>query len=328
MTLPFRIDRVLASRLVLFVVIFVFFMFFDERFATKNNIFTIFEGFAFLGLGALAVAVTIIAGEFDLSIGSVAAVAGILAVTMAELGVIPSVLITVAIATVFGVVQGVLIHRLKIHSIVFTLGTLIALRGVAFIISNENSVVLQDLDLAKSVKKQLFIFSPFSLITIGVFAAVGAFLLYSRYGREIHAIGGGREEAVAAGVPLLRPIVISFALSAAMAGLAGALTSLKSGSAGPNGFENLLLPAVTAALIGGVSLFGGKGTALGVAIGALTIRFVVSGLSLGGSPFYVLTLAIGILLVVVIALELLVDRTDLRDRFREWRAQRAYRVAA
>ncbi len=127
MTLPFRIDRVLASRLVLFVVIFVFFMFFDERFATKNNIFTIFEGFAFLGLGALAVAVTIIAGEFDLSIGSVAAVAGILAVTMAELGVIPSVLITVAIATVFGVVQGVLIHRLKIHSIVFTLGTLIAL---------------------------------------------------------------------------------------------------------------------------------------------------------------------------------------------------------
>ena len=85
---------------------------------------------------------------------------------------------------------------------------------------------------------------------------------------------------------------------------------------------------MTAALIGGVSLFGGKGTALGVAIGALTIRFVVSGLSLGGSPFYVLTLAIGILLVVVIALELLVDRTDLRDRFREWRAQRAYRVAA
>lgn len=328
MRLPLRIDRVLASRLVLFVVIFVFFTFFDDRFATKNNIFTVFEGFAFLGLGALAVGVTIIAGEFDLSIGSVAAVAGILAVKMADLGVIPAVVITVAIGTAFGIVQGVLIHRLKIQSLVFTLGTLIALRGVAFIISNENSVVLKDLELAKSVKKQLFIFSPFSLTTIAVFVVVGVFLLYNRYGREIHAIGGGREEAVAAGVPLLRPIVISFALSAAMASLAGALTSLKSGSAGPMGFENLLLPAVTAALIGGVSLFGGKGNAFGIAIGALTIRFVVSGLSLGGSPFYVLTLATGILLVIVIALELLVDRTELRDQLREWRARRAQRAVA
>jgi ribose/xylose/arabinose/galactoside ABC-type transport system permease subunit len=194
---------------------------------------------------------------------------------------------------------------------------------LAFIISKENSVVLQDLELAKGVKTQLFIFSPFSLATIAVFVLVGAFLRYVRYGREIHAIGGGREEAVAAGVPLLRPIVIAFTLSATMASMAGALTSLKSGSAGPNGFENLLLPAVTAALIGGVSLFGGKGTAFGVAIGALTIRAVVSGLSLGGSPFYVLTLATGVLLVLVIAIELLIDRNEARDRFREWRRRRS-----
>ena len=157
-----------------------------------------------------------------------------------------------------------------------------------------------------------------------MFAVVGVFLAYVKYGREIHAIGGGRDEALAAGVPLLRPIVVAFALSAAMASLAGALTLLKSGNAGPAGFENLLLPSVTAALIGGVSLFGGKGTAFGVAIGALTIRFVISGLSLGGSPFYVLTLATGVLLVFVIGLELLVDRSDLRDRFRE-RRERARR---
>ncbi|MDH3684393.1 MAG: substrate-binding domain-containing protein, partial [Acidimicrobiia bacterium] len=64
----------------------------------------------------------------------------------------------------FGALQGLLIHRLRIHSLVFTLGSLIALRGLAFIISNENSVVLQDLDIAKAVRRQLFIFSPFSLV--------------------------------------------------------------------------------------------------------------------------------------------------------------------
>lgn len=317
-----HIDRVLLSRLVLFVVIFAFFANLDSRFATTNNIFTIFEGFAFLGLGALAVAVTIIAGEFDLSIGSTAAVAGILAVKLAGLGVIPAVIITCAIGAGFGAMQGLAIHRLKIHSLVFTLGTLIALRGLAFIISQEKSVVLENLELAKGVKTQLFIFSPFSLATIAVFVLVGAFLRYVRYGREIHAVGGGRDEAVAAGVPLSRPIVISFALSATMASMAGALTSLKSGSAGPNGFDNLLLPAVTAALIGGVSLFGGKGTAFGVAVGTLTIRCVVSGLSLGGSPFYVLTLATGVLLVLVIAIELLIDRSEVRDRIREWQRRR------
>jgi len=121
--------------------------------------------------------------------------------------------------------------------------------------------------------------------------------------------------------------VLTFMLSGAMAGLTGALTSLKSGSAAPGGFADLLLPAATAALIGGVAITGGSGSVLGIAVGSLTLRFLISGLSLRAAPFYVLTLATGVLLLLVILLELLVDRPEARQRFRDWRARRGREVS-
>ena len=322
-----RAESIAWARLVLFVGVFMVFAIANRRFAIPNNIFTIFEGFAWLGLAALAVGVTIIAGELDLSVGSVAAVAGIIAVsTVEDIGLIPAVVVATLLGLAYGAAQGYLIHRLKIHSLVFTLGTLIALRGLAFMISGENTVVMKDLDIADMVRRQLWIFSPFSLVTILVFALVGLFLVYTRFGREIFAIGGGRQEAAAAGVPLVRPLVLVFALSGSMAALAGALTSIKSGSAGPAAFEQLLLPAATAALIGGVSLLGGKGSVIGIAIGALTLRFISSGLSLGGAPFYILTLATGAVLVVVVVLELVVERPEVRAALRRRRVRRRARV--
>ena len=322
-----RVEAIVWARLALFVGVFVVFAIVDPRFAAPNNIFTIFEGFAWLGLAALAVGLTIIAGELDLSVGSVAAVSGIIAVSVVEdLGLVTAVLVSTLCGLVYGAAQGYLVHRLKIHSLVFTLGTLIGLRGLAFMISGENTVVMKNLDIADTVRHQLWIFSPFSLVTILVFTLVGLFLVYTRWGREIYAIGGGRQEAAAAGVPLVRPLVLTFALSGSMAALAGALTSIKSGSAGPAAFEQLLLPAATAALIGGVSLLGGKGSVAGIAVGTLTLRFITSGLSLGGAPFYVLTLATGAVLIVVVVLELIVERPVLRAGLRRWRARRRVRT--
>ena len=324
-----RVEPMAWARLALFAAVFMVFTGLYPRFASVNNIFTIFEGFAWLGLGALAVGITIIAGELDLSVGSVAAVSGIIAVSLVEgVGLVPAVLASTLAGLVFGAAQGYLVHRLKVHSLVLTLGSLIALRGLAFMISGENTVAMENLDIAFAVRTQLGIFSPFSLATILVFALVGFFLVYTRFGREIFAVGGGRNEAAAAGVPLVRPLVLTFALSGSIAALAGAMTSIKSGSAGPAAFETLLLPAATAALIGGVSLLGGKGSVAGIAVGALTLRCISSGLSLGGLPFYVLTLATGVVLIAVVVLELLVGRPEVRNRLRRWRTRRQMRAGA
>jgi ribose transport system permease protein len=308
MTFAAAAQRVRASetapRFLLAGIVLVCVSFWNYNFLTESNMFTVMEGFAFVGLVALGVGITIIAGEFDLSVASLAAVSGILALQMDGLPLILTVIVAGLIAGTFGALQGFLIDKLGISSLVFTVATLIALRGVAFIISDEKTVIASDVAQADVLREQYFIFSPFSLFTIAMFIVLGLFLAMTRLGREIYAIGGGRAEAAGAGIRATRPLVIAFAISGCLAGMAGALSAIKSGSAQPGGFENLLLPAVTAALIGGVSLFGGVGTVIGVALGAFTLRCVISVLYLEGSQFYVENLVTGLLLLVVLAIEM------------------------
>lgn len=300
----------LFGRAALALCVYAVFAASDPSYRSVDNFYPILEGFALVGLVALGLSVTMIAGELDLSVGSVAAVAGIVAVKLSSWGLLPCIAATVAGAAAFGALQGFVIARLRINSLVFTIGMLIALRGLAFVISDEASVLmnLEDLGISDAITRRLWIFSPFSITTIGVFLVVGCFLAVTRYGREIYAVGGGRSEARAAGVSMVRPIVVAFAVSAALGALAGALASLKSGAAQPGGYESVLLAGVTAALVGGISLYGGRGDVIGVVVGVLTLRFLISGISSRGAPFYVESLATGGLLLAVLIVELILAR--------------------
>jgi ribose/xylose/arabinose/galactoside ABC-type transport system permease subunit len=317
-----RIDAGLVGRLALAAAMFVVFAAIGDTYATSGNLYAIFEGVALSGIIALGVGVTMIAGELDLSVASVAAVAGIVAVKLANAGVglVGSVAVVFAAGIVFGALQGYVIARLGVNSLVFTIGTLIAVRGLAYVVADEQTVPLdlERLGMSDSVSHRLWIFSPFSLITIGAFVLVGLVLGYHRYGREIYAIGGGRNEAVAAGISTTRPVTLAFATSAGLAALAGGLVSLKSGGAAPFALDSTLLTAVTAALVGGVSLYGGKGDALGIFIGMLTLQFLLAGLSAQGAPFYVANLATAAFLLVFLTIEYLTEDVERRRLF--WRS--------
>jgi ribose/xylose/arabinose/galactoside ABC-type transport system permease subunit len=300
----------LLSRVALALAVYAFFAATDSQYRAFAQLYPLLNGFALVGLVALGLGVTMIAGELDLSVGSMAAVAGIIAVYASDWGVVPCLVVAVAAAAAFGAAQGFAIALLRINSLVFTIGTLIALRGFAFVISHEQSVLvnLDNLSISDSITRKLWIFSPFSLITITAFVVIGGFMAYTRSGRQIYAIGGGRSEALGAGVSSFRPIVVVFTISAGLAGLAGSLASLQSGAAQPGAFDSLLLGGVTAALVGGVSLYGGKGSFVGVAVGVLTLRFLVLGISSRGWPFYVESLATGALLLAVLLVELATSR--------------------
>ena len=155
-----------------------------------------------------------------------------------------------------------------------------------------------------------------------MFVLLGLFLAYTRYGREIYAIGGAREEARAAGVPRLRPMVLAFALSGACAALAGALASLKGGSAAPQNYEDLLLSGAAAALVGGISLYGGRGTVLNVALGVAVLSAVAAGLASRGSDASVTQLVTGALLITVVAIDFIAARLGRRSRLRRDAARR------
>jgi ribose/xylose/arabinose/galactoside ABC-type transport system permease subunit len=293
--------------------VWIVFTILDPGFANSDSVFSVLQGFALLGLVAVGLGVAMIAGELDLSAASAATVAGILAVKLSGLGLVPAIALTTLIGAVYGAVQGSCIAWLKINSVVFTIGTLFALRGVAYLLTNDSSsnavlLPLDKLDQSDSLIQRMGVFSPYSLLTIGVMLVVGAVLATTRWGREIYAIGGARQESMAAGVAQRRPLILAFAVSGATASLAGAMSSVIAGSGSAQAFSSVLLLAVTAALIGGVGLYGGRGTMLNVALGALILQSLVAGLTSEGATEDVQQLATGALLLVAIVIEFVVAR--------------------
>lgn len=311
----------LLSRIGILVLIFALFSIGNPNFASFDNVFSIMEGFAIFGLIAAGIAATMLVGELDLSVGSVAAVAGIVAVNLTGLGLFPAIIITAVMATLYGLAQGWIIARTGINSLVFTIATLILMRGVAFMMTPQAVLMPMDrIGMSDFLVTRIWIFSPFSILTILVVTALGLFLGFNRWGREMMAFGGARNEAHAAGVNTRRPIIIAFGIAAVCASLAGSMASIKSASAAPFSYETWLLTGVTAALVGGVSLYGGKGTMFGVVIGVLVIRTLTSGIASRGAAIYVEALATGLVLLIVLIVEFLTESPQRKA----WSERRAF----
>ncbi|MFR9803696.1 ABC transporter permease [Pseudonocardia sp. RS010] len=276
----------------------------STQFRGPSAAFSTLEGFGLLGIVALGVAVTMIAGELDLSAASMTTLGSVIAVRASDLGLLPAILAAVAVCLLIGLVHGLVIARTGINSLVLTIGSLVLLQGIAWVASGEGPVVVTDYAVSDQVLLRWWILSPSSVIALVVFVGVGVFLAKTRNGREIYAIGGGRKESLAAGVPLARPLTTAFAISGACAGLAGALAAMRSGSATPDAFETLLLTGVAAALIGGIALSGGSGTVLNVAIGVAVLSLITAGFSAQGAATYVVQLWTGVVLIATIAIRL------------------------
>ena len=282
--------------------VYCIFAFTNDYFMTHRTSFAIMERFAVLGLVGLALTLCIIAGEIDLSIGSNAALAAVIVVRFTDsLGAPTALLIAVTVSTIIGLIQGYFIAYLRIRAIVLTVGTLMLLRGISLFVAEEKTVMLTDFRIPDFITtKVLWYFSPASLTVIAMFVLVALFMNFTKYGREIYAIGGARKEALAAGISLKRPMIIVFAISGFCAGLGGVIIGLRSGTAQALGLQYLLLAGTVAAFIGGVSILGGRGGVIGAVIGALTVNFLNTGLVFNVTPAFMVQLYLGILLLVVI----------------------------
>lgn len=304
--------RAYALPVAVMIAVWIYISATTDTFRGEAALFSVLEGFPLMGLVALGLAVTIIAGELDLSVGSMAAVAGAIAVRVGDVGLVGAVLIAVAVGALIGAVQGGFIARLGINSLVFTIGTLILLRGGAWLLCGNAPLPLEDVTISDPLLERYWIFSPASITAVVLFILFALFLGYTRYGREIYAIGGGRTEAVAAGVSRTRPLVVAFAISGALASLAGALATMRGGSAAPENYSDLLLTGAAAALLGGVSLYGGKGTVVNVALGVAVLTAVTAGLAARGEPASTVQLVTGVLLLLMIAVEFTLSRLGRR----------------
>ncbi|MCB1488434.1 MAG: ABC transporter permease [Bauldia sp.] len=306
----------LAFAILLAVCVYGYFAVTNDLFMTHNTTFAIMERFAVLGLVSLALTLCIIAGEIDLSIGSNAALTAVIVVRFNDsLGTFTALGIGLVISTSIGIIQGYFIAYLRVRAIVLTVGTLMLLRGVALFAAEEKTVMLTEFEVPDFIQtKMLGYFSPASLLVIAVYIVIGIFIAYTKYGREIYAVGGARKEALAAGVNLKRPMIIVFAISGFCAGLGGAIIGLRSGTAQALGLQYLLLAGTVAAFIGGVSILGGKGGVIGAVIGTLTVNFLNTGLVFNVTPAYQVQLYLGVLLIIVIMFQTGSRLFDARQR--------------
>ncbi len=268
----------------------------QPRFAGSQEIGFILANSTVFALLALGETMVVISRNVDLSIGSVLGLSAYLSASMfgAHHGIpIPVVFLAgLGIGLACGVANGLMVSIGKVPSLVVTLATLYIIRGIDILIVGGNEVVAQTLPNAfVQIPKANVLGVPYLAIVVAAVIGAGAYYLRSfRSGRELYAIGSNPEAARLAGIGVGRRVFTAFAASGAIAGVAGVLWA-----------------AQYQTIVGGVAIFGGSGSAVGAAIGALLLNTINSALYvLGISPFWDQAIA-GFLLLVAIALDRLIS---------------------
>ena len=265
------------------------------------TIFSVTQLFATLGLVALGLGLTMIVGEFDLSVAGSFTVAGALAVLTGAEHPLLGAVCGLAAGLVAGAIQGALIVGLSISSVGLTLGGLLTLFGITYMLTGGTTIPYLNHRAASWLYQPTLwgLLSNRGLIVLAIFVVAALLLWFTRIGRDITATGSNRAGASVAGVNTAAVIIGVFAAAGALAALGGVLLSYSLEAASATQLSDTLVAAASAAILGGVSLSGGKGQPLGIAAGVLTICVLRSGLSAIGANPYMLEIATGTLLLVV-----------------------------
>ena len=274
------------------------------RFLNRATAFSVLQQFATIGPVALALGLSMIIREFDLSVGGMLSLAGCLAVMTGAHEPGLGIALAVTVGCIAGLLQGSIMVGLGLSSVGVTLGGLLTLSGLTYVLTENTTISYARMDVALLVNDPVLgVFSLRSAVAIAAFAIAAFVMARTRVGRDVIATGSDRRAARVAGVPVDHIIIGVFAVSGMLTALAGSLLSYSLAAASPVALADTLVPAAAAAIIGGVSLAGGKGTPAGIAGGVLVLAVLRSGLTAIGVPPYVHDIATGSVLLAVALLD-------------------------
>ncbi len=254
---------------------------------------------------ALAMALLIISGEIDLSVAAIIALASTMMGLVLQWGVDTPGLVAIALCTglLCGAFNGALVTRLGLPSIVVTIGTMSVFRGISFIILGDQAFKGYPASFAFFGQGYVWWVVSFEFVLFLVAALVFYVLLHrTNFGRRIFAIGNNPVAAQFSGVRVARIKFILFCLTGLMSGIASVLLTSRLGSTRPSIAQGWELEVITMVVLGGVNILGGAGSISGVVIAAFIMGLVTFGLGLLNVPGIVMSIVIGLLLIVVIAL--------------------------
>ncbi|TIR88115.1 MAG: ABC transporter permease, partial [Mesorhizobium sp.] len=302
-----RLDKPLSSAIfsweallvVIAILIFAVNSFASPYFLDPWSLSDLTFNFTEKGLIALAMALLIISGEIDLSVAAIVALAS----TMMGMAAPVLVAIGIAVGLGCGAFNGLLVTRLGLPSIVVTIGTMSLFRGIAFIILGDQAYKGYPESFAFFGQGYVWWVFSFELALFLFAALVYWFVLHrTSFGRRVFAIGNNPVACQFSGVRVDRIKFILFCLTGLMSGIASVLITSRLGSTRPSIAQGYELEAITMVVLGGVSILGGAGSILGVVLAAFIMGLVTFGLGLLNVPGIVMSIFIGLLLIIVIAL--------------------------
>lgn len=284
----------------------------NNSFISLSNILLILVQTSINGILAMGMMYVIISGQIDLSVGSTVGLAGVVAALYSKAegsSLIVAVLIGVVVGVAVGLVNGIGVAYGNIPAFIITLGTLTAIRGLALIVSGGAPVAGLSREFRNIASGRIFGIPQLAIYFV-IIAVIAALMLRKTvFGRRIYALGGNPLAAEVSGINVKRLTVAPFLISGGLAGLAGVLLASRTFTGSPTAGEAYELDAIAAVVIGGVSMAGGRGKAVGVVLGALMIAVIANGLDILGIDANAQKLIKG----AIIVLAVLIDVKTRRD---------------
>ena len=298
--------------IIVLLIMCIFLSIANPYFLTLTNIINVLRQISVIAIIAVGVSYVIIAGDIDLSPGSAMALGGVLVAWFSRAGVPSwiSMIITMVIGALFGYLIGVIIVKLKINAFITTLAMLNILRGIALIITGGAPITFRT--PASYLGGGYIGIIPFSVVLMFVIAILGQiFISKTTYGKNIYAVGNSVVSSRMAGIKVNLVKYSVHAMATCLCFFAGIVTAGKLLTADPSVGVLMELDAIAAAVIGGVSLRGGRGSVITVLIGAAIMGVMRNGFVLLGVSAYMQTVAIGLIVLIAVGIDNIGKKSEI-----------------
>jgi ribose/xylose/arabinose/galactoside ABC-type transport system permease subunit len=278
----------------------------SSAFLTLTNGINILQQTSTIGIITLGETLVILAGGIDVSVGSVLGLGGMVAAIAlrdAGAGMVTAALLGTGAGLVVGLLNGLVITRLRIDPFITTLATLSSVRGIVYIVSNQYNVDVPDGSSFFFLGRGHIAGIPISVVIFAIlFVVLWLMERQTTIGRSIHALGGNQATAHLCGVPLATIRTATYAISGASAALSGVIITSQVGLAVPYQGSGYELDVIAAVVVGGVALTGGTGSVLVGALGSIFIGVLLNGMALINMPAIWQMVVQGIVIIIAVAL--------------------------
>ncbi len=291
--------------------LFIGFSLFIPSFFTSGNIMNVLKQSTTISIVACGLALVVIGGNLDLSVGALLSLTLGVSLGMTHHSVILAVLFPLAIGVAVGILNGWIVSRFNVSSIIVTLGTLSAIAGFVQFYRKGNIIMgIPGLATTQFTDARILGMPAYVILYIIIAVVCQIVLVKSAYGRKLLYQGVNRNAALVAGIDVKRITIISFIVCSALAALASILQGARLLQGSTNTGAGLEFDALTAILIGGISLKGGKGTIANAMIGVFLLAFIINALTLLNVPFEWRNITKGVLIILAISADALGGRKD------------------